>query len=77
MRMKISDLSRQFGTTKAVDSVTLDIPTGQMVGVIGRSGAGKSTLFKGIVGALKPLSGRVDLNGLSERDVAYLPQAAE
>jgi zinc/manganese transport system ATP-binding protein len=45
--------------------------------VIGPNGAGKSTLFKGVVGALKPLAGRIERNGVAPQDIAYLPQVAE
>lgn len=38
--LRIEALAKRFGTTVAVDDVTLQIPPGQMVGVIGRSGAG-------------------------------------
>jgi phosphonate transport system ATP-binding protein len=44
--LKISQVTRRFGAKVAVDNVNLEIPTGQMVGVIGRSGAGKSTLLR-------------------------------
>jgi phosphonate transport system ATP-binding protein len=44
--LKIESLTKQFGDLKAVDNVTLTIPNGQMVGIIGRSGAGKSTLLR-------------------------------
>ncbi len=45
--------------------------------MVGPNGAGKSTLFKGIVGALKPLSGAIDRDGLDPHEIAYLPQTAE
>lgn len=38
--LQICDVTRRFGKSTAVDSVAIDIPDGQMVGVIGRSGAG-------------------------------------
>ena len=44
--MRLTNLTRIFGTRTAVDAVTLNIPQGQMVGIIGRSGAGKSTLLR-------------------------------
>ncbi len=44
--LKIESLTKQFGDLKAVNDVTLTIPDGQMLGIIGRSGAGKSTLLR-------------------------------
>ncbi|MFP1632528.1 phosphonate ABC transporter ATP-binding protein [Zhengella sp. ZM62] len=44
--LELTDVTRRFGANTAVDSVTLSIPQGQMVGIIGRSGAGKSTLLR-------------------------------
>jgi zinc/manganese transport system ATP-binding protein len=53
------------------------VDTGALVAVVGPNGAGKSTLFKGIVGMLKPLAGRIERGELAPQDIAYLPQAAE
>jgi zinc/manganese transport system ATP-binding protein len=53
------------------------VPAGALIAVVGPNGAGKSTLFKGIVGAIKPLSGEVERFGVLPRDIAYLPQVAE
>src|SRR5262249_45704161 len=53
------------------------VEAGALVAVVGPNGAGKSTLFKGIVGLLKPLAGRIERDGLSPQNIAYLPQAAE
>lgn len=44
--LELTNVTRRFGANTAVDAVTLTIPEGQMVGVIGRSGAGKSTLLR-------------------------------
>ncbi|MFN3686493.1 phosphonate ABC transporter ATP-binding protein [Salinarimonas sp.] len=65
-------LTKRFKDNVAVDSVTLSIPQGQMVGVIGRSGAGKSTLLRMINRLNDPSSGELIHKG---RDVAKLKGA--
>ena len=60
---ELKNVTRQFGKKTAVDSVTLDIPQGQMVGIIGRSGAGKSTLLRMINRLQEPTSGSIHFNG--------------
>lgn len=52
----------------SVDNVSLDIPQGKRIAIIGRSGAGKSTLLKLIQGAIAPVSGSVTINGLPAKD---------
>jgi len=61
--LSLSDLTRSFGATRAVDRVSLDILPGQFVGVIGRSGAGKSTLLRLINRLIDPTSGRITCGG--------------
>jgi phosphonate transport system ATP-binding protein len=63
MDFRLVDVTRRFGSTTAVDSVSLDIPSGQMVGVIGRSGAGKSTLLRMINRLADPTSGSILFGG--------------
>ena len=55
----IEQLSKVFGDLTAVDSVSLAIPKGQMVGVIGRSGAGKSTLLRMVNRLTDPSHGTI------------------
>ncbi|MBC7800303.1 MAG: phosphonate ABC transporter ATP-binding protein [Gemmatimonadaceae bacterium] len=57
--LEIRDLTRQFGNATAVAGISLDVPAGQMVGVIGRSGAGKSTLLRMINRLQEPTSGTI------------------
>lgn len=54
--LELTEVSRKFGANIAVDAVSLSIPAGQMVGIIGRSGAGKSTLLR-MLNRLTPVSG--------------------
>jgi zinc/manganese transport system ATP-binding protein len=71
------NLTLGYDRHPAVHHLDGAVPRGALMAVVGPNGAGKSTLFKGIVGALTPLAGRIDLCGLAHRDIAYLPQAAE
>jgi len=76
-QMQFRNLTLGYERHPAVHHLDGPIETGALMAVVGPNGAGKSTLFKGIVGILKPLAGGIDLGGLAERDIAYLPQIAE
>ncbi|GMX64987.1 thiol reductant ABC exporter subunit CydC [Paenibacillus elgii] len=52
------------GSRREIDRVSLDLPQGKKIAIIGRSGAGKSTLLKLIQGALVPTEGQVTVNGM-------------
>ena len=71
------DLTLGYDRHPAVHHLTGVVEAGDLLAVVGPNGAGKSTLLKGIVGAIRPLSGCVDLGGRSTREVAYLPQSTE
>ncbi|MBH2019232.1 MAG: ribosome-associated ATPase/putative transporter RbbA [Burkholderiales bacterium] len=80
----LADVSLRHGKTLALDSVTLDIPAGRMVGLIGPDGVGKSSLLSLIAGARKVQQGRVqalgsDMASAHHRNavcprIAYMPQ---
>ena len=55
--------SRQDGTVKAVDDVSLDIRRGETFGVVGESGCGKSTLGRTLIRLIDPTDGHIYLNG--------------
>jgi phosphonate transport system ATP-binding protein len=61
--LQLRSLTKRFGATLAVDDVSLEVPSGQMLGIIGRSGAGKSTLLRMINRLLPPSSGSVSWDG--------------
>jgi phosphonate transport system ATP-binding protein len=61
--LEIRNVTRRFGAKTAVGGVVLDIPQGQMVGIIGRSGAGKSTLLRMINRLIDPSQGSILFDG--------------
>ncbi|MER2605658.1 MAG: phosphonate ABC transporter ATP-binding protein [Siculibacillus sp.] len=67
--LSIEGLTRRFGEFTAVDAVDLEIPSGQMVGVIGRSGAGKSTLLRMIDRLVEPSAGAIRFEGRAITDL--------
>lgn len=60
----VSALTRRFGATTALDSVSLSLPRGAVYGLVGENGAGKTTLIKHILGLLRAQSGSVRVFGL-------------
>jgi zinc/manganese transport system ATP-binding protein len=76
-QLRFANLTLGYDRHPAVHHLDGEVQDNSLVAVVGPNGAGKSTLFKGIVGALKPLSGRIDRYGVPAHDIAYLPQAAE
>jgi phosphonate transport system ATP-binding protein len=61
--LEIDSLRKTFGPVEALRSVTLRVPAGQMVGIIGRSGAGKSTLLRLINRLAEPTAGSIRWRG--------------
>jgi phosphonate transport system ATP-binding protein len=61
--LELKSLSKTFGSTTAVDNISLKIDAGSMVGIIGRSGAGKSTLLRLINRLIEPGSGEILWHG--------------
>lgn len=72
-------LSRSFGDLKAVDDLTFDVDTGEVVGLLGANGAGKTTTMRMLLGLLAPSAGDVLISGrpLAKVDrgtIGYVPQ---
>ena len=76
-RIDFQDLTLGYDRHPAVHHLAGTLHQGDMVAIVGPNGAGKSTLLKGIVGAVTPLAGKIRVEGVSPRDIAYLPQLAE
>ena len=61
--LKIRDLVVAYGGIEALKGISIDVPDGQIVTLIGANGAGKSTLLRAIIGPVKARSGSVEYNG--------------
>jgi energy-coupling factor transporter ATP-binding protein EcfA2 len=64
------------GAVLALDGVSLTVPAGQVVGVVGQNGSGKTTLTKLLNGLLKPTTGSIVVNGMSTADNPVQKMAA-
>ncbi|MFS8097211.1 ATP-binding cassette domain-containing protein [Lentzea alba] len=62
--LRFDAVTLQYGSLRAVDDVSLTVPSGQVVGLVGESGSGKSSLAAAAVGLVPPTAGRVLLDGV-------------
>jgi ABC-2 type transport system ATP-binding protein len=82
MSIKVESLTKKYGNQTAVDAISFDIPSGQIVGFLGPNGAGKSTTMKILTGYLNATSGNAYINGLEveangievRKQIGYLPE---
>lgn len=72
--ISFDNLTLGYDGHPAVHHLSGTVRAGALLAVTGPNGAGKSTLLKGIVGLLRPLHGRILLDGCRFKDIAYLPQ---
>ncbi|MEB3167230.1 MAG: sulfate/molybdate ABC transporter ATP-binding protein [Synechococcaceae cyanobacterium] len=81
MGIRVSQVSKAFGDFRAIDALSLDVPSGALVALLGPSGCGKSTLLRMIAGLEQVDSGQVFINGqevtgltTQERQVGFVFQ---
>ncbi len=72
--IRVTDLSKQFGKTKAVNHIDIHVPPGEVMGFLGPNGAGKTTTIRMMAGLMKPDTGTILLDG---KDLALEPEAAK
>ena len=65
MDIVVENISKQYGSQKAVDDVSFTVKTGEILGFLGPNGAGKSTTMKAITCFLAPNQGDIRVGGLS------------
>ena len=77
--VEAKDLVKDFGETRAVDGVSLQVPSGSIYGLLGPNGAGKTTTLRILLGIIDPSSGSRSVLGCERpldaaREVGYLPE---
>jgi ABC-2 type transport system ATP-binding protein len=82
MSITISNLTKRYGTQKAIDNISFNAANNEIVGFLGPNGAGKSTTMKIVTGYLRADSGNVMVNGIDvntnalevKKQIGYLPE---
>ena len=82
--IKVENLTKIFGTKRAVDGISFSVERGEVLGFLGPNGAGKSTTMRMLTGFLPPSGGKVTLGGFDIADnpipakklIGYLPESA-
>ena len=77
MLLEARDVTKAFGSFKAVDAASITLAQGDILGLIGPNGAGKSTLFNCLTGDLLSTSGKVLLEGHDITDLTILVPQSE
>ncbi len=79
--IRTEDLSKTFGRTRALISLNLEVPQGEVIGYLGPNGAGKTTTIRLLLGLIRATEGRAEIFGVdcqenpveAHRRVAYVP----
>ena len=82
MSIQVKELTKIYGQQKALDQISFEIKTGEIVGFVGPNGAGKSTTMKILTGFIPPSSGEAKINNLDlieksleiRKHIGYLPE---
>lgn len=76
--VEIVNLTKKYGANVAVNNLTVSLPKGKIIGLLGPNGSGKTTLIKMLNGLLTPTEGTIMIDGnyvgpVTKSKVAYLP----
>jgi ABC-2 type transport system ATP-binding protein len=82
--IRTEGLTKHFGQTVALDSLSLQVPAGEVIGYLGPNGAGKTTTIRLLLGLIRASAGKVEIFGLdgqtrpveAHRRIAYVPGEA-
>jgi len=82
MAIAVRNLTKEYGTQRAVDDISFDVKTSEILGFLGPNGAGKTTTMKMITCYMPPTAGTIEVDGLNiydhsidvRRKIGYLPE---
>jgi ABC-2 type transport system ATP-binding protein len=82
MDIKIENLTKKYGGQRAVDDISFEVKTGEIVGFLGPNGAGKTTTMRMITNFISPSEGRITIGGIEvnqeadelKKHIGYLPE---
>lgn len=76
--LEIKNVSKSFGSNKAVNNISISLPANKIFGLLGPNGAGKTTLIRMITGIILPDSGNIELSNIKREDfskyIGYMPE---
>lgn len=83
MDIKVENITKKYGVQKAVDDVSFEVKTGEILGFLGPNGAGKTTTMKSITCFMSPDNGDIQVGGVSiwddpeniKKNIGYLPES--
>jgi len=82
MNIVVKNFTKKYGVQRAVDDISFEVKTGEILGFLGPNGAGKTTTMKAIVSYFAPNSGTIEVGGISvidnpeevKKHIGYLPE---
>ena len=75
--LEVNNITKNYAAEKAVDRVSFDLYSGEILGLLGPNGAGKTTIIRMILNIIGPDNGKIAFNGFSIEDkhkMGYLPE---
>ncbi|MCL1975122.1 MAG: ABC transporter ATP-binding protein [Firmicutes bacterium] len=72
--LSCTGVSMAYDSHVVVSDVSFALEAGDYMVIVGENGSGKSTLMKGLLGLIKPISGKIEFYGLNQYEIGYLPQ---
>ncbi len=70
LAIRVTGLRTAFGSHVVHDNLDFELRRGEIVGVVGGSGTGKSVLLRAIIGLIKPAAGKIEINGVDQKNLS-------